>query len=334
MKLKGKAVASAPASIANLGPGFDRVGISFPCDSLWDTVSVRIVSEPTGISLAPESVFLGTPIQPEQNMAAFAVKTTLDYLLPDWREEIAGVEVAVFKGVPPGSGLGSSAASAVAGVVCAAALLKKKRELRIGEAIMLSGQAEALASGTPHYDNAAASLLGGFVSVRNDGNGRFGVKRLSELPSWGVSVFVPDISKPDTKFARDLLPREDGFWADVRRQAETSAAEILDAIRNRDLWRLAYIVGSDEFVTPKRLDFYGAEVYRKAIFFAKSAAKYIGEEAAVGLSGAGPSLFVIASDVSRAFMFTTAMMPAFGKSRIYTCQMQSAGAKLVSLEEV
>jgi len=146
--------AFAPASVGNVAVGFDVLGHSVPVmgDRVHATrtpdCSVRI-RDITG-------VVTGLPRDPARNTASVAVAALTDALQPNH-----GFELTIDKGIPLASGLGGSAASAVAAVVAANALLEAPVDrLRLLKFAMAG---EAVASGAGHVDNIAASLYGGLV---------------------------------------------------------------------------------------------------------------------------------------------------------------------------
>ena len=150
--------AYAPASIGNLGVGFDMLGLAL--QGAGDRVSARRVDS-TGISVAEVRGPDGKPhpalsTNPLENTASIAAQA-----LWDAQSEPGGAELRVFKGVPLQSGMGSSASSAVAGVVAVNALLAKP--VPIAELLTYALAGEKYASGGLHADNVAASLLGGLV---------------------------------------------------------------------------------------------------------------------------------------------------------------------------
>lgn len=150
--------AYSPASIGNLGVGFDMLGLAL--EGAGDRVSARRVDS-TGISVAEVRGPDGKPhpalsTNPLENTASIAAQA-----LWDAQSEPGGAELKVFKGVPLQSGMGSSASSAVAGVVAVNALLAKP--LPIAELLTYALAGEKYASGGLHADNVAPSLLGGLV---------------------------------------------------------------------------------------------------------------------------------------------------------------------------
>ena len=154
--------AFAPASIGNVAVGFDMLGLAL--EGVGDRVSARRV-ESGGISIAnvygldgKVHPYLST--DPEHNTASIAAKA----LWSDYGDD-AGVELNVYKGVPLQSGMGSSAASAVAAVVAVNELLGTP--LGIERLLSYALVGEQYASGGLHADNVAPSLMGGLIFCPN-----------------------------------------------------------------------------------------------------------------------------------------------------------------------
>jgi homoserine kinase len=148
------ATAFAPASVGNVAIGFDILG--FSVDAIGDRVTARRTTEP-GVSIkAIRGVVQDLPLEAARNTAGRAVIALHDAQRLDF-----GIELTIDKGIPLASGLGGSAASAVAAVVAANALLPQPRtQLQLLQYAM---QGEAVASGSMHVDNIAPSLYGGLV---------------------------------------------------------------------------------------------------------------------------------------------------------------------------
>ncbi len=150
--------AFAPASIGNVGVGFDMLGLALK--GAGDRVLAR-KTEATGVTLSEvrgldgeRHPYLST--DPDRNTASIAVKALLEE-----HEAAFGIELKVMKGVPLQSGMGSSAASAVAAVVAANALLEAPL---VTEALLpYALKGEQFASGGLHADNVAPALLGGLI---------------------------------------------------------------------------------------------------------------------------------------------------------------------------
>lgn len=146
--------AFAPASVGNVAVGFDILGHSLA--AIGDRVRARL-SGPPGVRItAIEGLIEDLPLDPQRNTAGQAVLSLLRASRATF-----GVELVIEKGIPLGSGLGGSAASAVAGVVAVNALLPAP--LSRLELLHHAMEGEAVASGSVHVDNIAPSLFGGLV---------------------------------------------------------------------------------------------------------------------------------------------------------------------------
>ncbi|MDV3243579.1 MAG: homoserine kinase [Nitrososphaerales archaeon] len=269
MKRRNRILVAAPASSANLGCGFDvfAVALRKPKDRL------TLQRAQSGVSITvkgPERL----PEKPKENVAgAVASAMMADY---DVR---GGISMTLEKGVPVGSGLGSSAASSVAAAVGTNALFRlgiSKRDL-----IKYAGIGERVASGTAHYDNVAASLAGGFVVVGRDND----YVRMEPPASLALCLVTPvvDLPKEKTRFARSLLP------------AEVPLQKMVDVTRAASLMVHGFAVGSIEeigaamtvsLVDERRAPMIpGLEEVRRAAM----------SEGAAGLciSGAGPAVLAV-----------------------------------------
>jgi len=197
-----------PASSANLGPGFDALGLALgiylecrfrPSEQLLIRVSGR---DAAAISTGPDNL----------------IWQTAQAVAQDLRETISPIELEIRNDIPVGKGLGSSAAALTAGVVIADRMLNLEwKPLRIlDEAARIEG----------HPDNVAACVLGSIVASAIDSGGVARAVRL-ELPQrFGVAVVAPDFDLPTTK-ARAVLPdcysRQDAIF-NVQRAALLVAA--------------------------------------------------------------------------------------------------------------
>lgn len=183
----GWATLRVPASSANLGPGFDALGLALaiylecrfrPADRLAIRVEGRDAAQiPTG----------------EDNL----IWQTALAVARDVRETLPGLELEINNQIPIGKGLGSSAAALTAGVVIADRLLglNWKPGRILDEAARLEG----------HPDNVAACVLGSIVAAAIDSGGVTRAVRLEMPARFGVAVVTPDFDLPTTT-ARALLP--------------------------------------------------------------------------------------------------------------------------------
>ena len=161
-------------------------------DAYCDTVDA--VKTPDGkIQIVSDG---GVPHDPRRNTAGLAVQAMQD------RHGMGGAKISIRKGVPAGYGMGSSAASAAAAVVACDRLYDLG--LDTDELVACAGYGENASAGTPHYDNVAASVCGGFVMVR-DGPRVVGVPVPDSLI---MCVATPRIRTPPqkSKVSRSVLP--------------------------------------------------------------------------------------------------------------------------------
>jgi homoserine kinase len=178
-----------PATSANLGPGFDALGLAL---SLYDDIVVRVTE--SGLTVDVAGMGAATVARNARNLVVRAMRATFDRLGGQPR----GLEVVCANRIPHGRGLGSSAAAIVGGVVAARALVVGGTD-RMGddEVLQLATQLEG------HPDNVAACLRGGLtLSWTEDVARVVGLPVSSQL---APVVFVPGTSS-STKTTRKLLP--------------------------------------------------------------------------------------------------------------------------------
>jgi homoserine kinase len=191
-----RARAFAPASAANVAIGFDILG--FSVDVLGDTVTVERTQTPGVTITGSTGVVTDIPRDPERNTAGRALLAMQQALTPGF-----GFAAAIHKGIPLGSGLGGSAASAVAAVVAANALLDKP--LTKLELLRFAMQGEAVSSGSLHVDNISPSLFGGLVLTVGIDQPR--IKQIP-VPNGIRAILVHPHLFLSTKQARGILKKE------------------------------------------------------------------------------------------------------------------------------
>ena len=148
------ATASAPASIGNVGVGFDILGQAF--DAVRDTVTATREAQ-AGVRLGQVTGLTNSlPKEPGANTALAAARAVLEAAGSPF-----GMRLSIDKGVPLSAGMGGSAASAVAAAAAANALLGSP--FAVEELLPFALEGERVASDPPHWDNVMASLLGGLV---------------------------------------------------------------------------------------------------------------------------------------------------------------------------
>jgi homoserine kinase len=180
-----------PATSANLGPGFDALGLAL---GLYDDVVVRVADAGLHVDVAGEGA--DTVPRDESHLLVRSLRTAFDALGGQPR----GLEVVCANRIPHGRGRGSSSAAICAGLVAA-------RAVTTGGDAKLDDQAllELAAEIEGHPDNVAACLLGGFTLAWGEG-GAVRAIRMEPAPTVVPVVFVP--ARPlATETARGLLPR-------------------------------------------------------------------------------------------------------------------------------
>ena len=146
--------AFAPATVANVGIGFDILGHAV--DEVGDRVRIRRIEDNEVRIRSITGVAGELPVEPKHNTAGRAVQAMHAALMPGF-----GFELDIEKGIPLGSGMGGSAASAVAAVVAANALLEvPATQIHL---LKFAMEGEIVASGSAHIDNIAPSLYGGLT---------------------------------------------------------------------------------------------------------------------------------------------------------------------------
>ncbi|HYD11495.1 MAG TPA: homoserine kinase [Allosphingosinicella sp.] len=193
---RARASASAPASIGNVGVGFDVLGLAF--DAARDRVIA--VREPApGVRLGDVSGLVDTlPDTPETNTALAAAQALLAAVDADF-----GVRLSIDKGVPLSAGMGGSAASAVAAAAAVNALLPEP--LATGDLLPFALAGERISSDPPPWDNVVAALHGGLVLVAREAPGH--VQRLP-APAGIVSLLFHPPVQIETRAARGVLAAE------------------------------------------------------------------------------------------------------------------------------
>jgi len=293
----GIAKAFAPATVANVAVGFDLLG--FPICSLGDEVTVKRVSQP-GVRLESIVTMDGSdiPLRPEVNTATVPLLRMIEELnLP------FGFQVSIKKGIPLGSGLGGSAASAVAAVKAASAVLD--RPLNESQLIDFALEGEAVASGARHGDNVVPCFLGGMRLVRSVGIFGEGIDTCSiPVPKEVICVVVHPHLKINTKEARGIL-KEEVKLKDHVRQSSNLGGLIVGCFRED--YRLIRESLSDVLIEPQRARLI------PGFFEAKKAALSLGV-LGFSISGSGPTVFAWVRSDDAAKKVSAAVVESFRRS--------------------
>ncbi|MCX8170791.1 MAG: homoserine kinase [Candidatus Bathyarchaeota archaeon] len=306
--------AVAPATSANLGAGFDVFGVAL--DALFDRVTVeRMADRVVEIEVYGEGSG-EIPIKPEMNTAGIVALEMLKY-----SREKCGLKIRIYKGIRPGSGLGSSAASAAATAVAVNDLLGLN--LSPVQLIEFAALGELASAGAPHADNVSASILGDFTLITS--RKPLDVLRLKLPPNAEFAIALPEI-RVDTRLARSVLPSEISLSSMVHNvgRAATFVAGI--ALKSVEVMGKGMV---DAVVEPARAHLIPglSNVKDRAL---KSGA------AGVSISGAGPSVIALVdSEKNSAERVALEMREAFKEvgveSRIL-CAKPGQGARIVRVE--
>lgn len=187
------AMAFAPATVANVAVGFDILG--FALKNIGELAIVEKVENRPNVIIEPTIGFESLSINPLKNTATAGLVRLIKE-----KNFSFGFNVKLKKNIPIGSGLGGSSASAVATIVAANSLLKKK--LSFEEMLDFALTGEEVASGARHADNVGPCLYGGLVLVQ--GTSDFLISKIKTPDSLRCVILLPDISIL-TKEARRIL---------------------------------------------------------------------------------------------------------------------------------
>ncbi|XP_078161936.1 homoserine kinase isoform X1 [Carex rostrata] len=313
--------AFAPATVANLGPGFDFLGCAV--DSLGDTVTAAIdpASPPGSLSISsitsdlPSSAKLSR--DPHVNCAGIAALAVMRAL----RVRSVAISLTLHKGLPLGSGLGSSAASAAAAAVAVNELFGGP--LSLSELVLAGLESEKKVSGY-HADNVGPAIMGGFVLIRS--YEPLELLRLN-FPEGKELVFVlvsPDFEAP-TKKMRAALPADVSMKDHVKNSSQ--AAALVAAVLQANVRLLGSAVSSDGIVEPRRAPLIPGMVGVKRAAL---------EAGATGctISGAGPTVLALTDCEEKGKYIGEKMVEAFLtegglKAKATVSRLDRVGARVI-----
>jgi homoserine kinase len=263
----------APATIANVGPGFDVLGIAI--EQLGDIVTAERCPE-KGLFFSLHESSTIVPAN-KLNVAAHVANLLLEEHQPPF-----GIKMTLHKKMPIGSGLGSSGASCAAAAAAVNALLLKP--LPTIELVRFAMAGEKLASNAAHADNVAPSLLGGACLIQS-----YDPLHIIQLPIKNNFFWV--VAHPhliiETKKARDLLPAFIPLATTIK-QSGNLAGLIVGLMQ-----------GNADFIQKSLID-YIAEPLRSALipnFYAVKEAALAAGALGFSISGSGPSVFAVTTSL-------------------------------------
>ena len=296
----------APASVSNVVCGFDCLG--FALNAPGDEMTLRVIDEKI-IKIKHLDEY-NLPEETEKNIAGVALLSMLKEI-----DENIGFEIEITKKIKPGSGIGSSSASAVGAVVAANKLLNDRfSRLELAE-FALAG--EFVASQSRHADNVAPCLFGGFTLVRS-------VTPLDiielNFPPLFVTVIHPQI-EIKTSEARKILPTEISLKSAI--QAWSNVGALVAALSKCDY----------ELISRSLEDFIVEPVRKKLIPHfdeLKNESLRIGALGG-GISGSGPSVFMLSATLETAQNIEEVMKSIYTPSGIefntYLTKINTEGVK-------
>jgi len=299
----------APATVANVVCGFDILG--FALTEPHDKMVVRL-SGKKGVTIINKDAF-DLPVDATKNVAGVALLAMLEAL----KGEVVGFEIESTKTIKPGSGIGSSAASASAAVVGANHLLD--RRFTNEELVAFAMCGEEVASGAKHADNIAPCIYGGVTLVRS--NDPIDIIPIP-APSLYVTVLHPQI-EIKTSEARGILKKKVPL-----KDAITQWANVAGLI--------AGLMKSDYGLIGRSLVDVIVEPMRSTLIPQYAELKKVSLEAGAlggGISGSGPSVFMLSEDEQRAYKVEAAIKAVYDKVgvayNIYVTTINPYGVKVI-----
>ena len=307
-QLGKKVTVSSPATVANMVCGFDILG--FAVNSPSDVLSVSLTEEP-GVHIINEDEY-DLPTDPEKNVSGAALLALLDKT-PD----IKGLILTSKKQIKPGSGIGSSAASAAGAVVAANELLGKR--FTNEDLVQFAMFGEKVASGVKHADNIAPAIYGGVTLIR--------------------SIFPLDIVpiKPPELFVTIVHPQIEVRTSDAR-QILKHTVLLKDAIKQ---WGniaglVAGLLKHDYELIGRSLEDVIIEPVRSILIPGFNDVKRLCKEAGAlggGISGSGPSIFMLSKTHKDAEAVENVMKAVYNKIGLdyhtYLTTINNEGVKVI-----
>lgn len=286
--------------------------MGFALDAPGDEVEVSFTDR-SGITISKITGDKGKlPTDPKANTAGVAVKAMLGHIQFD-----GGIDIVLEKKMPLGSGLGSSAASAVAAVTAVNAILENP--LNNQELLPFILASEKAVCGIAHADNASPSLFGGFILVRS--YTPLDVVSLTYPKDICCTIVHPDLTI-NTRAARELL-KSDLHLTDAVAQWG-NVAGLVSGLANSDY----------ELISRSLVDVV-AEPVRSSLIPGFESVKQSALDAGAlgcGISGSGPAMFALCNDKDITKPVGEAMQQEFQKldikSNIYISAINSTGARL------
>lgn len=297
----------SPATVANVSCGFDCLG--FALDAPFDEMTVRKIVEKT-VRIIHRDDF-GLPATAEKNVAGVTLLSILKAINADF-----GFEAEITKHIRPGSGIGSSSASAAGAAFAANELLGHRFSKT--ELVDFALDGEKLASGSRHADNVAPCIFGGFTIVRS--NKPLEIVRL-DFPALFVTVIHPQI-EIKSSYAREILPKNVPLQLAVEQWSNIAA--LVAALAQKNYQLIASSL-EDKIIEPVR------KVLIPKFDEVRSASLKAGAIGG-GISGSGPSIFMLSKNLETAKNVESAITDIYKETKIdfstYVSKINAQGVKV------
>ena len=284
----------APATVANVTCGFDVLG--FAVESPGDEIVLKTCRKP-GVVIKEIKGDMGRlSYSIHENTATISILNYLQHI-----DSNAGLEVYLHKKMPFGSGLGSSAASSVAGAFAINELMG--RRLNTQELLKCALEGERVASGSAHADNVAPSLMGGFVLIRS--YDPLDIIKIKTPEKLHAIIIHPEI-EINTKDARNILKKNVPIKSAIRQWGNVGG--LVAGLTMNDFGLISRSM-EDVIIEPVR------SMLIPGFDQVKSSALQAGA-LGCGISGSGPSMFALSDAAERAIDIGQAMQNQFAQIRI------------------
>ncbi len=300
----------APGSVSNVGCGFDILG--FAIDGVGDEMILK-KNDQNKIIIQAVKDYEDLPTDPKKNVAGVAIQALLDDLGSD-----QGFDVEIVKHIKPGSGIGSSAASAAGAVVAVNELLGKPYTRM--QLVDFAMKGEEVASGDVHADNVAPATLGGFCLIR--AYDPLDVIHIQPPANLWCAVIHPQI-EIKTKEAREILSPEIPLKKAIRQWGNVAGL-------------MAGLYTSDYDLIGRSLEDHIIEPQRKVLIPEFDELKRsVMEAGALGcsISGSGPSVFALANGKEAADVIAATMDTVYKRTgidyKIYVSKVSEGGVKIL-----
>ncbi|WGD34442.1 homoserine kinase [Olleya sp. YS] len=302
----------SPATVANVSCGFDVLG--FCLDTIGDDMVIRKTTE-KGIRIS-KIVGADLPFETDKNVASVSALALYNDAQPD-----CGFEIDIYKNIKPGSGIGSSSASASGSVFAINELLG--RPYNKTQLTQFAMKGEAIASGCEHADNIAPGIFGGFTLVKS--TTPLQVLQLPTPDDLYATIIHPQI-EIKTSEARAILPKNIPLQDAITQWSNVGS--LVHALHTNNYNLLSNAL-KDVVVEPYRsqlipnFDVVKSEVIKAGALGA-------------GISGSGPSIFTLSKSKKTAEAVAKAMQKVYSKTEInfntYVSKINTEGIRIMKNE--